>query len=86
MEPGPAAGVVMEHSCTVGNCGTCMVRLRHGQITQAEPNCLTEQQKASQSDELVRFSPRSGEVAEVPGRGLAVGEAGDQGRRPSGRR
>ncbi|MFE8018461.1 2Fe-2S iron-sulfur cluster-binding protein [Streptomyces antibioticus] len=37
----------MEHSCTVGNCGECTVRLRHGQVTQAEPNCLTEEEKAA---------------------------------------
>ncbi len=36
--------------------------------------------------ELVRFSPRSGEVAEVPGRGLAVGEAGDQGAQAVGQK
>ncbi|MGM9383105.1 2Fe-2S iron-sulfur cluster-binding protein [Streptomyces antibioticus] len=37
----------MEHSCTVGNCGECMVRLSHGQVTQAEPNCLTGEQNAA---------------------------------------
>ncbi|MEU6200930.1 2Fe-2S iron-sulfur cluster-binding protein [Streptomyces sp. NPDC047061] len=46
LEAGLAAGVAMEHSCTVGNCGECVVRLRSGQVTQAEPNCLNEQQKA----------------------------------------
>ncbi|MFF8480961.1 2Fe-2S iron-sulfur cluster-binding protein [Streptomyces antibioticus] len=47
VEPGPAAGVAMEHSCTVGNCGTCMVRLRHGQVTQIKPNCLTVERNAA---------------------------------------
>ncbi|WP_406498551.1 2Fe-2S iron-sulfur cluster-binding protein [Streptomyces sp. NBC_01604] len=36
----------MPYSCTVGNCGDCMVRLRSGEVTQNEPNCLTPQQQA----------------------------------------
>jgi ferredoxin len=35
----------MPHSCTVGNCGDCRGRLRSGEVTQNEPNCLTPQQK-----------------------------------------
>uniref|UniRef100_A0AAU3H5Z2 FAD-binding oxidoreductase n=1 Tax=Streptomyces sp. NBC_01401 TaxID=2903854 RepID=A0AAU3H5Z2_9ACTN len=46
LDAGLAAGLPMPHSCTVGNCGDCMVRLRGGEITQNEPNCLTPQQKA----------------------------------------
>ncbi|GHC89582.1 hypothetical protein GCM10010349_77560 [Streptomyces flavofungini] len=46
LEAGLATGVAMEHSCTVGTCGECMVRLRAGQVTQAEPHCLTDRQKA----------------------------------------
>ena len=36
----------MPYSCTVGNCGDCMVRLRAGEVTRNEPNCLTPRQKA----------------------------------------
>ncbi|MFE2939970.1 2Fe-2S iron-sulfur cluster-binding protein [Streptomyces sp. NPDC059255] len=43
---GLAAGLPMPHSCTVGNCGDCMVRLRGGKVAQNGPNCLTPQQKA----------------------------------------
>ena len=46
LDAGLAAGLPMPYSCTVGNCGDCMVRLRGGEITQNEPNCLTPQQKA----------------------------------------
>ncbi|GGM06924.1 hypothetical protein GCM10010129_58540 [Streptomyces fumigatiscleroticus] len=46
LDAGLAAGLPMPHSCTVGNCGDCMVQLRSGEVTQNEPNCLTPQQKA----------------------------------------
>ncbi|MEU0645882.1 2Fe-2S iron-sulfur cluster-binding protein [Streptomyces umbrinus] len=46
LDAGLAAGLPMPYSCTVGNCGDCMVRLRAGEITQNEPNCLTPQQRA----------------------------------------
>ncbi|SCK45090.1 hypothetical protein B046DRAFT_04501 [Streptomyces sp. LamerLS-316] len=46
LEAGLAAGLAMPHSCTVGNCGDCMVRLRGGEVVQGEPNCLTPQQKS----------------------------------------
>jgi ferredoxin-NADP reductase len=46
LDAGLAAGLPMPFSCTVGNCGDCMVRLRGGEVTQNEPNCLTPRQKA----------------------------------------
>ena len=46
LDAGLAAGLPMPYSCTVGNCGDCMVRLRSGEVTQNEPNCLTQGQKA----------------------------------------
>lgn len=46
LDAGLAAGLAMPHSCTVGNCGDCMVRLRSGEVTQNEPNCLTPRQQA----------------------------------------
>lgn len=46
LDAGLAAGLPMPYSCTVGNCGDCMVRLRSGEVTQNEPNCLTPRQKA----------------------------------------
>lgn len=46
LDAGLAAGLPMPYSCTIGNCGDCMVRLRGGEIAQSEPNCLTPQQKA----------------------------------------
>ncbi|WP_307853790.1 2Fe-2S iron-sulfur cluster-binding protein [Streptomyces tagetis] len=46
LDAGLAAGLPMPYSCTVGNCGECVVRLRGGEVTQNEPNCLTPRQKA----------------------------------------
>lgn len=46
LDAGLAAGLPMPYSCTIGNCGECMVKLRDGEIGQSEPNCLTPQQKA----------------------------------------
>ncbi|HYQ65036.1 2Fe-2S iron-sulfur cluster-binding protein [Actinophytocola sp.] len=46
LDAGLAAGLPMPYSCTVGNCGDCMVRLRAGEVAMNGPNCLTPQQKA----------------------------------------
>ena len=46
LDAGLAAGLPMPYSCTVGNCGDCMVRLRGGEVAMNVPNCLTPQQKA----------------------------------------
>ncbi|MFF8036060.1 2Fe-2S iron-sulfur cluster-binding protein [Streptomyces sp. NPDC016626] len=46
LDAGLTAGLPMPYSCTVGNCGDCMVRLRSGDVTQNEPNCLTSRQRA----------------------------------------
>ncbi|BCY10787.1 2Fe-2S iron-sulfur cluster-binding protein [Actinoplanes sp. L3-i22] len=46
LSAGLAAGVPMPYSCTVGNCGECVVRLRAGSVVMGEPNCLTPAQRA----------------------------------------
>jgi uncharacterized protein len=46
LDAGLAAGWPMPYSCTVGNCGDCMVRLRSGQVSRNEPDCLTPGQRA----------------------------------------
>ncbi|WP_255622507.1 2Fe-2S iron-sulfur cluster-binding protein [Pseudonocardia sp. DSM 110487] len=46
LDAGLAAGLPMPYSCTVGNCGDCMVKLRGGEVAMNGPNCLTPQQKA----------------------------------------
>ncbi|GAA1938795.1 2Fe-2S iron-sulfur cluster-binding protein [Amycolatopsis minnesotensis] len=45
LDAGLAAGLPMPYSCTVGNCGDCMVRLRGGEVAMTGPNCLTPQQE-----------------------------------------
>ncbi|MFI1989142.1 2Fe-2S iron-sulfur cluster-binding protein [Actinoplanes sp. NPDC020271] len=47
LDAGLAAGLPMPYSCTVGNCGDCMVRLRDGDVALNEPNCLTPRQRAA---------------------------------------
>jgi ferredoxin len=37
----------MPSSCTVGNCGECLVALRAGTVVMAEPNCLSPEQRAA---------------------------------------
>lgn len=46
LDAGLAAGLPMPYSCTVGNCGDCMVKLRGGEVAMNGPNCLTPQQRA----------------------------------------
>ncbi|GLY04059.1 2Fe-2S iron-sulfur cluster-binding protein [Actinoplanes sp. NBRC 101535] len=45
LDAGLAAGVTMPYSCTVGNCGECLVKLRSGTVVTSEPNCLTPRQR-----------------------------------------
>jgi ring-1,2-phenylacetyl-CoA epoxidase subunit PaaE len=47
LEAAVDAGVDMPYSCSVGGCGTCLVRLADGQVSMDEPNCLTEQERAA---------------------------------------
>ncbi|MEU1752642.1 2Fe-2S iron-sulfur cluster-binding protein [Micromonospora matsumotoense] len=47
LDAGLAAGIDLPYSCTVGTCGECVVRLRRGEVTLSEPNCLTPQQRAA---------------------------------------
>ncbi|SFQ07157.1 hypothetical protein SAMN05421854_108363 [Amycolatopsis rubida] len=46
LDAGLAAGLPMPYSCTVGNCGDCMVKLCGGEVAMNGPNCLTPRQKA----------------------------------------
>ncbi|MFS8198264.1 2Fe-2S iron-sulfur cluster-binding protein [Streptomyces sp. CWNU-52B] len=46
LSAGLAAGLPMPYSCTVGNCGECLVALRGGRVEVSRPNCLTPQQQA----------------------------------------
>ncbi|MBQ0851777.1 2Fe-2S iron-sulfur cluster binding domain-containing protein [Streptomyces sp. BH-SS-21] len=46
LDAGLAAGLPMPYSCTVGNCGECVARLRGGEVSQPEHTCLTPEQRA----------------------------------------
>ncbi|MBK8254089.1 MAG: iron-sulfur cluster-binding domain-containing protein [Polyangiaceae bacterium] len=46
LEAGLAAGANMSFSCTMGGCGRCKVKLKKGQVTAEEPNCLTESERS----------------------------------------
>ena len=47
LDAGLAAGLPMPYSCTVGNCGDCLVKLRGGEVAMSGPNCLTPEQNAA---------------------------------------
>ncbi|WP_033289467.1 2Fe-2S iron-sulfur cluster-binding protein [Amycolatopsis jejuensis] len=65
LDAGLAAGLPMPYSCTVGNCGECMVKLRKGDVTMKQPNCLTAQQQAEGYVLACVGCPRSAVVVEI---------------------
>lgn len=46
LEAAQDAGVDVPFSCTVGGCASCKVKLRSGQVSLGEPNCLDPDEKA----------------------------------------
>lgn len=46
LEAASRRGVPLNHSCTMGGCGACRLVLRSGEVDLAEPNCLTDQERA----------------------------------------
>lgn len=46
LEAATAAGVALPSSCTMGGCGACKIRKLEGTAISAEPNCLTEGERA----------------------------------------
>jgi ferredoxin len=71
LDAGLAAGLPMPYSCTVGSCGECVVRLRSGEVSQQEPNCLTAQQKASGHILACTSSPLAEVTVDVANRSTA---------------
>ncbi|WAJ44341.1 FAD-binding oxidoreductase [Mycobacterium sp. Aquia_216] len=47
LQAGLAARLPMPYSCTVGNCGDCMVKLLDGEVAMGEPNCLEPEQRSN---------------------------------------
>lgn len=47
LEAGLRSGLDLPHSCTVGGCGNCRVRLADGDVVMDEPNCLSESERAA---------------------------------------
>ena len=45
LEAGLAAGLNLDHSCTIGVCGTCMVKKCAGAVQLNEGHCLSEQEQ-----------------------------------------
>lgn len=41
LRAGLAAGIGLPHSCTLGGCGACRVRLTEGEVRMKAPNCLS---------------------------------------------
>ncbi|MGW4396282.1 2Fe-2S iron-sulfur cluster-binding protein [Amycolatopsis nivea] len=65
LDAGLAAGLPMPYSCTVGDCGECLVRLRSGEVAMKQPNCLTARQFADGYVLACVSCPRSAVVVEV---------------------
>ncbi|MBT6178776.1 MAG: ferredoxin--NADP reductase [Deltaproteobacteria bacterium] len=47
LEAGLQAGITLPFSCTMGGCGACKVKVVKGDVAMPEPNCLTQEDKAS---------------------------------------
>lgn len=46
LEAATRAGVALPSSCTMGGCGACKVKTVAGTVVSAEPNCLSERERA----------------------------------------
>ncbi len=46
LEAALGARLALPFSCSVGGCGTCLVRLAEGRVEMDEPNCLSEKERA----------------------------------------
>ncbi|MFN8644676.1 MAG: ferredoxin--NADP reductase [Candidatus Binatia bacterium] len=46
LEAATRAGVALPSSCTMGGCGACKVKKAAGTVVSAEPNCLSERERA----------------------------------------
>ena len=46
LEAATNAGLALPSSCTMGGCGACKVKKSAGTVVTAEPNCLSEQERA----------------------------------------
>lgn len=46
LEAATKAGIDLPSSCTMGGCGACKVKKTAGTVVSAEPNCLTEGERA----------------------------------------
>ncbi|GIJ51426.1 hypothetical protein Val02_83120 [Virgisporangium aliadipatigenens] len=67
LEAGLDAALPMPYSCTVGSCGECRVRLRDGEVTMAEPNCLSPRERAGGYILTCVARPRTGTTVEIDG-------------------
>jgi ring-1,2-phenylacetyl-CoA epoxidase subunit PaaE len=66
LEAALAAGVEMPFSCSVGGCGTCLVRLADGRVAMDEPNCLAPDERAEGKVLACVSRPASPCTFEVP--------------------
>jgi ring-1,2-phenylacetyl-CoA epoxidase subunit PaaE len=66
LEGALAAGIEMPFSCSVGGCGTCLVRLSEGHVDMDEPNCLSPLERAEGKVLVCVSRPASPCSFEVP--------------------
>ncbi|MER8120311.1 2Fe-2S iron-sulfur cluster-binding protein [Streptomyces sp. NPDC094031] len=67
LDAGLTAGLPLPYSCTVGNCGACMVRVRGGEVTRPEGTCLTPEQEAAGHVLTCVSCPLSGVTLDITG-------------------
>jgi ferredoxin-NADP reductase len=66
LEAALAAGIDLPYSCSVGGCGTCLVRLSGGHVTMDEPNRLSDGERAAGCVLACVSRPSSPCTLEVP--------------------
>jgi ferredoxin-NADP reductase len=67
LDAGLEAALPLPYSCTVGSCGECRIRLRGGEVTMAEPNCLTQADRDNGYILACVAQPRTDVAVEITG-------------------
>ena len=66
LQAGLKASLPMAYSCSAGSCGECMLHLVEGEVTMAEPNALTPDERAKGCILACVARPRTPVKVELP--------------------
>ncbi|GAA2575269.1 hypothetical protein GCM10010435_58910 [Winogradskya consettensis] len=67
LDAGLEAALPLPYSCTVGSCGECRIRLTSGEVTMAEPNCLSPADRDNGYILACVAQPRTAVTVEITG-------------------